>query len=279
VGALATETASNGARAVFQGLALASGPDGYALNTAMADLGNGIATRWLDLPAFDLTADATADERRALHSYIENLSLALIPTNAVNRGWVQLNAANSRDLLGVVGVTNAAATAVQRTTGTRVSALLGHELQHGVTGFSAHDPHEVLKLDERLGWLEEGTATLLGNWPGTAASRATAMGIPSDGGDWVAPADHPYNPWAEGARKLVRLAGVDVTSADGMRGAADLLQRQRLSRVPGVLARRIIEHNGIAPARYDELRGMIAESGGKRSAVSTIEHWVAKHGQ
>ena len=154
-----------------------------------------------------------------------------------------------------------------------------HEVQHSVS-----DPSPTA-YQGAARWMEEGTANVFSRTPTYHAKNAKAANLrpevyasrlahePSFDTGWSVwkrpqlPKQKQQDYDKETARNygdsqvvlrdLVHLAGGDFRSNAGKALAFELLQRKSMRFTPGVLAKAIIEHNGLDPKVYDRLRERI----------------------
>ncbi|MCZ4497363.1 MAG: hypothetical protein JWM25_1948 [Thermoleophilia bacterium] len=225
---------------------------------------------------------ATEPERlgSVLRAYGEGLRSSIASAGAWNSGgWITYMPDMAR---AVLTGANAYDPSNERADDASITSYLArihpHEVQHSIT------PRTASVLDEAR-WIEEGTADVLSNKPAfrTANQRAAGLTVRQYERALEAPAavdlgwkayERPVLPKAEGeavkkmqSRRygggektlsgLLGLAGVDFRTTVGKQRAADLLQRQTMSRTPGVLAKAIIAEHGLEPKVYDRLRERI----------------------
>jgi hypothetical protein len=168
--------------------------------------------------------------------------------------------------------------------------VLPHEVQHAVS---------PRRGANHLRWLEEGTATMLGEKRVFRRHSDAVIGIDSDRfsenirgpqtvdlgwNQWAAPKfeskakrdaaaaeyEKHYVAGPETVEALVRLAGGTFNTRAGIAKVRHLLQDQPVARVPGVLADAIIEQHNLDPSRREALREAIRDAGSTPDAAAVI---------
>ena len=155
-----------------------------------------------------------------------------------------------------------------------------HEVQHSVSQPTPTAYRGAAK------WMEEGTANVFARTKVFHQENSARSGMTPDAynaglkqqpsfdpgwGPWKRPEQKvdPNPPKGDDAarnygksqlvlRDLVRLAGADFRSTAGQNKAFDLLQSKSMRYTPGLLAKGIIEHQGLDPQVYDRLRTQIS---------------------
>lgn len=245
---------------VMDGIALSTSKEGYRLNTAMARLDSvpKISTKLAEMGP--KTRQKAVREVLTSTKPITDRSLASYST------WVNVGPALSAQL---VMAAKDGRTARSHDTAF-AQYVVAHELEHAVTPASG-------KEMKTKSWLEEGTAELLSLQQRASVARAKAAGLPAypsviseRRNEWLG----GYKPHYDAVRGLLNLGGVSPSTKAGFAEATDILQSGTITRVPGKLARQIIEHNGLKEKHYEPLRTMIKESGGDADAIREIKRWV-----
>lgn len=133
-------------------------------------------------------------------------------------------------------------------------STLRHELQHAVT------PRGVSRAAERVGWMEESTASLLAGWPGQQQHTAQALGVSAPLGD-LDDMD-PYLAGTRVLRQLVAWSGIDVNAPDSYETAFRLLQSKGVEHVPSALATKIGQAHKLSGRQVQALRSAIESLNG-----------------
>lgn len=169
--------------------------------------------------------------------------------------WVTIDAGTTRALRGIAAGTHTSSGREARDS----TMMVWHELEHAASPIS-------VAASNRLGDLEEGIASTLTNWPGTAAAAAGATG-------WKIDARGPtptYGKETAAVRAMLRLAGVDTRRTGDVTRAVDLLQSGSVTRVPGRLADAIVGAQELAPSAREPLRQRIAVGGADPTQVEHL---------
>jgi hypothetical protein len=227
--------------------------------------------------------------KKMMHEYAVESEHASRSAGAWNvRGWITFMPDTARMMLTQAGAyhpnTRPAADARLRRAAKMADYIAGvttHEVQHSIT--SRKGRYEDVR------WMEEGIANIFSKTPTflsdikhdtgiNAQSYAAHIGakpvIDLGWGAWtrkpLPPAERKktdeqqkqrYADSQPILRGLLRMAGAGLNSNAGKDKARALLQGSELNRVPGNLARAIIERNGIDfDANYEQLRVAIRES-------------------
>lgn len=154
--------------------------------------------------------------------------------------------------------------AARLTSGATLSTIF-HELEH-VRSFPPLDDDY-----ERQAWLEEGTASVLADWPSERTRLAEAAGVPD--GAWKDDPTHDYATYSAIVSRLLDAAGVDPTAPGSKMRADALLQGPNIDQVPGALASAVAGHlgRGDDPGYVARLRRAIENGRGTPSHLRHIE--------
>ncbi|MCB0878318.1 MAG: hypothetical protein KDC46_04980 [Thermoleophilia bacterium] len=157
--------------------------------------------------------------------------------------------------------------ATMRGYGTRYAAeVLAHEFEHAVTPADANS-----RSGQELAWLEEGGADTLARWPGVAKRYTDAMGLAQPIAAPRLDARNDYDRMTAVVRRLLVLAGVDVTRADQLDAARALLQDGPLEQAPRRLARAIHARHPHGEQTVAELERDIRRLDGSLAAIRRLE--------
>lgn len=229
----ALSTASRyGSDGAFEGIAMSDSPEGFRANELIEGAG-------------ESTVNLT------------NLVSTIPGGHATNR-WINLSAGGTAAFIkGVAERAGIDVGPAYKIPSREAVVLLRHELQHIQTHPADSYAH--------LARLEEGIAETLALWPSELLQTTRDMGF--DGAatpqsQIEARSTNEYSDERGMVESLLARAGIDVKHGDHFDAAEELLQSRELGEVPGALAQRIGEHEGLTAAAIEALARDIAMQGG-----------------
>lgn len=247
-------------RVELAGISLADSYEGYNLNMTMGALEQSPR-------AIPVLSQRPADlKRQRAQAWITNRKEYARTTSAVYDGWINLGPSVSSQFLRAAGDGRSARS--KRTA--LAKYVLAHELHHAVS------PSTQWERRQPSHWLEEATVELLSLHPKPTAERgalsasAAAALLDRNRDEWLLNNRQRYRALIS----LLGLAGLDPRTGLGHSQAAELLQGVPLSQVPSRIAREIIEHNDLAPAKHERLRRLISEMDGHPERADAVREWV-----
>lgn len=166
-------------------------------------------------------------------------------------GWIELNTAASMPMLSVLASADHAMQPQQFMTSVTKSRIA---LQQAVTPLQGSS--------EQFGWLEDGIAHTLGTWPSAVSDTLNKMGVPPQAsalmGEHALEAGDPASSVNKTAvTSLLEMAGIANYSPENYKLAQGLLQGVQTGEVPGLLADRIVQTNGLNPEDVSAIQGRI----------------------
>jgi hypothetical protein len=250
----------------FRGFSLATGDAGFATNMLMSNIESGYEPD-----------SVAAGDRVGLHDSLGTMLSVTRGGKAQNTGWADFGPRVSAKVRALVEQGAGAG----RDTAAEVALTALHELGHSHTPPGPNVPNRVV-------WLEEGIAETLSWWPGAAAKSMERMGVPARPGyepdPYTAAADsvasREYRDRHRSVLKLLDLAGVQqyddngAPNTAGLATATQLLQGDRVDRVPRNIARAIVRHNRLDPAKVPLIADLVAETAGKPAQVDLLAEMV-----
>lgn len=253
----------------LDGMSLSTDHNAFATNLMMSNIDNGffrdtISTGQVKefLGDFQMAADQVTGMR------------------AQNSGWLDVGPRVSGQVMDLIKYGPRAGREAMDEAG----LVLTHEIQHSITPIKPN-------VDQKLLWLEEGSAEALAWWPGATKNLLNDAGVPTAPGYEISPHTAPrniqaspkYRNYHTAVLKLLDLAGAPMFDAagnisqDGTQKARQILQGENLEQVPKNLAHAIGNNQGMAPGDVDALTALIADSGGERTNIEAIQQLVAAH--
>jgi len=245
----------------LKGLSFADSTDGFALNSLVSWTEHG----YVALPA---TSEQVPAWQAGVDSAIKLSWQATDGAQALET-WMNVGpgiTSTIRDLAH----TPADGSDYRRNLRDRAGRTILHEFEHTV---SPPDYEKTGSWYPNLNRFEEGIATTLAWWPGRIASVWKRAGVASPDPE-LAPIDAftGYPEWHDLTKRLLMLAGIDVTAPADFAKADAMLQGRPIEQVPAALADAIAANKGLPPQRRDQLAQMISDP---NATIQSLEAFAA----